>query len=151
MTETMGHVRCLGCGKVLGRMHDRYYNKIAQGIHPGQAMTELGLTRQCCRMWMLSPFSVPIKSSTPDVIGVEEDLTIATGPSQISGSLQIMQNSTQYSGIEPQQINQPSTQQIIQPEETGGIGLMPIPVVSVPSLDQPKTKPKSTVRVYSAW
>lgn len=146
MTERIGHIRCITCGKVLGRYHKKYDELISQGVQPGEVMNRLGLTRPCCRLWMLSPFSVPIRNQSSDVIGLEEEmenLTISTGSQTITGSLQAMQNSEQY--------NTPTV--TIQPEETNDFGLMPIPQVALPKISdsKDKTKPKSTVRVYQAW
>ena len=61
-------VRCFTCGKVVGNKWGAYLAKILEGKTEGQALTELGLSRPCCRAMILShvsqrdlPVRVPIR------------------------------------------------------------------------------------------
>lgn len=47
-------VRCFSCGKVVGNLWNKYQEMIRRGSLPGKALTDLGLTRYCCRRMLLT-------------------------------------------------------------------------------------------------
>ncbi len=47
-------VRCFSCGKVIGHLWDRYESAVEDGADAGEALTELGVTRYCCRRMFIS-------------------------------------------------------------------------------------------------
>ncbi|EJD40155.1 hypothetical protein AURDEDRAFT_33430, partial [Auricularia subglabra TFB-10046 SS5] len=47
-------VRCFSCGKVIGDKWGRYLELLATDQSEGDAMTELGLRRYCCRRMILT-------------------------------------------------------------------------------------------------
>lgn len=47
-------VRCFSCNKVIADKWIPYQKRIEAGIHPKNAMTELGLKRYCCRRMFLT-------------------------------------------------------------------------------------------------
>lgn len=53
-------VRCYRCKKVIGNKQTQYESLINQGVHPGDAMTQLGMTRYCCRYNIMSPAVLPM-------------------------------------------------------------------------------------------
>lgn len=53
MSDTMP-VRCFTCNKVVGNKWGPYLAKILEGKTEGQALTELSLSRPCCRRMILS-------------------------------------------------------------------------------------------------
>jgi|688.fasta_scaffold647345_2 DNA-directed RNA polymerase subunit N len=48
-------IRCITCGTLLGTKETQYIQLIGSGVSPGDAMTDLGIERVCCRTTMLSP------------------------------------------------------------------------------------------------
>lgn len=57
---TLIPVRCFTCAKVIGGMQRPYEAKLAKGIPQGQALTELGLVRSCCRTNVSNPPAIPL-------------------------------------------------------------------------------------------
>jgi DNA-directed RNA polymerase subunit N (RpoN/RPB10) len=47
-------VRCFTCGKVIGNKWEAYLEKLANSMSEGEAMSELKLTRYCCRRMLLT-------------------------------------------------------------------------------------------------
>ena len=47
-------VRCFSCGKVIGGDWEIYKTRIGAGDDPAQVLTELGITRACCRRMFVS-------------------------------------------------------------------------------------------------
>lgn len=47
-------VRCFSCGKVVGDKWDQYLKLLEQEIDEGDALTQLGLKRYCCRRMVLT-------------------------------------------------------------------------------------------------
>jgi DNA-directed RNA polymerase I, II, and III subunit RPABC5 len=47
-------VRCFTCGKVTGNKWERYTKLLSEGMAAGEALTQLGLTRYCCRRILLT-------------------------------------------------------------------------------------------------
>lgn len=42
-------VRCLSCGKPVGHLYEEYLERTEKGEDKAKVMTELGLSRYCCR------------------------------------------------------------------------------------------------------
>lgn len=42
-------VRCFSCGKPVGHMYEEYLERVKKGEDKGKVMTDLGITRYCCR------------------------------------------------------------------------------------------------------
>lgn len=53
-------VQCYSCGFILSDKQESYNRLVAQGIHPGEAMTRLGIKRYCCRKNTLCPAILPL-------------------------------------------------------------------------------------------
>lgn len=47
-------MRCFSCGKVIGDKWDAYIALLVSGKEEGEALTELGLQRYCCRRMVLT-------------------------------------------------------------------------------------------------
>jgi len=47
-------VRCFTCGKPVGSEYEDFKKRVADGEEPAKVMTELGVTRYCCRRMLLS-------------------------------------------------------------------------------------------------
>lgn len=47
-------VRCFSCGKVIGDKWDAYIALLLSGKEEGEALTDLGLQRYCCRRMVLT-------------------------------------------------------------------------------------------------
>ncbi|KAI9012795.1 putative DNA-directed RNA polymerase II chain RPB10 [Gaertneriomyces semiglobifer] len=47
-------VRCFSCGKVVGDKWEKYLELLQQDYTEGEALTELGLKRYCCRRMVLT-------------------------------------------------------------------------------------------------
>ena len=47
-------VRCFSCGKVVGHLWEEFNQRIEKGEDPKRLLTELGLTRYCCRGLFIS-------------------------------------------------------------------------------------------------
>jgi len=166
MTEELCHIRCIECGKVLANKWDRYQNLLAQGTNIQEALTMIGLTRYCCRMRMMNPFKIPIRSDRqidPRDTGLEnqmETLTIATrdpapalAPLQAMASPQEVTPSVPQIGLEPGTLGY--TIVPIDPSHTG-IDLPAIPQVALPAIPAPGAEivteePTNIIRTYQAW
>ena len=63
-------IRCYSCGKVIGDKWNKYQILLQKGTSAGEALTELGLKRYCCRRMILSHVNLIDKilmySDTPD-------------------------------------------------------------------------------------
>lgn len=46
-------VRCMGCGKPIGQLYDKFKKKVDSGEDAGKVLDELGLERYCCRAVLL--------------------------------------------------------------------------------------------------
>ena len=51
--EMMVPVRCFTCGKVIAHKWEEYESRTKEGENAGKVMTELGITRYCCRQVFL--------------------------------------------------------------------------------------------------
>lgn len=47
-------VRCFSCGKVIGDKWDAYIALLLSGKEEGEALSDLGLQRYCCRRMVLT-------------------------------------------------------------------------------------------------
>lgn len=47
-------IRCFTCGKPIGQLWDKYKTLLSKGVKPADALTQLGLTRYCCRAVFIS-------------------------------------------------------------------------------------------------
>jgi DNA-directed RNA polymerase subunit N len=47
-------VRCMTCGKPIGGLWDSYKKRVSSGEVPATVLSELGITRYCCRMTFLT-------------------------------------------------------------------------------------------------
>ncbi|KAF7845783.1 hypothetical protein BT93_L0676 [Corymbia citriodora subsp. variegata] len=47
-------IRCFSCGKVIADLWERYIELLADGVHDGPAMDQLGLSRYCCRRMIMT-------------------------------------------------------------------------------------------------
>ncbi len=47
-------VRCFTCGKVVGNKWEQYLTLLQSGKTEGEALTELGMERYCCRRMLLT-------------------------------------------------------------------------------------------------
>ena len=96
MTEELPHIRCIGCGKPIAVKWKRFKSLLASGVTPEQALNNVGLTRYCCRMWMLSPFKVPSHVERPidprDTLLLDQasSATVTSGPQSTLAPLQAM-------------------------------------------------------------
>ena len=151
MTEELPHIRCIECGKILAHKWVPYQEYLSAGMKPEEAMTKLGLERYCCRMWMVSPFKVPMRSDRqidPRDTGLEQQattLTTKTGPQPVIAPLQATTN--------PQTINAYTVVPLDKGTEVGDIELPAIPEVdlpAIPTLETNRTE-KTVKRVYQAW
>lgn len=151
MTEELPHIRCIECNKPIAHLWNRYQEMLSQGIDPNTALTKLGLTRYCCRMWMQTPFKIPIKSDRqidPRDTGLEQQattLSIKTPQQPTIAPLQAMQN--------PTTVSQQKSNYTVVPLGGTEVGLPAIPEVDLPDLPQPSTKEtlKPVTRIYQAW
>ena len=143
--EEMQHVSCFGCGKILANKWNTYKNLLSQGEKPKDALTKIGLERYCCRLRMMNPFKVPIRSERqvdPRDTGLEEQMekiTIATEKQvKIISPLQMMKQTTIAYTIVPEisDITLPEIQNINIPDVGEGIE---------------KEQEGNIVRTYQAW
>ena len=42
-------IRCLSCGKPVSQLWESFRERVSKGEDPGKVMTDLGLSRYCCR------------------------------------------------------------------------------------------------------
>ena len=153
MTEELIHVRCISCGKVLANKWNAYKNMIGQGLTPEVAMTRLGLTRYCCRMWMTNPFKIPMRQNQAgDAQNQLVDLTVntpTTVTTPVAGALDAMQEQ------DPMQLQLPTTPQLPAtpgtPATPGGITLDPIIDVNLPAVPVIGAPVKTMGTKYMAW
>jgi len=47
-------VRCFSCGKVIGDKWEDFNSRVEAGENPAEVLTDLGVTRYCCRRMLLS-------------------------------------------------------------------------------------------------
>ena len=143
-------IRCYTCRKVLANKQVPYEELIREGVHPGTAMTRLGIERVCCRMNVLSPTVLPmglqVRQVTPEVptLRLRQELAqlqLAPGGSrEVSGALGIMQSNPSIARREfktgPGSISAPRVYrtQLIGPSRTPAPA--PIPSVNVNALLQ---------------
>lgn len=167
MTEELCHIRCIECGNVLANKWRRYQNLIGQGIKIEDALTRVGLTRYCCRMRMMNPFKVPIRSDRqidPRDTGMKdqmETLTIATGNPPTLAPLQAMVNPqalpvVPQTGVPGHGPTQPETTTYTVVPRHGDIALPAIPQVALPAIPAPGAEvvtavPAKVIRTYLAW
>ena len=152
MTESLIHVRCLTCGKVIGNKWDKFETLISEGVSPKQAMDQLGLNRYCCRMRMMNPFKVAMRSERQiGISGLEEpteDLNVAQAKHQVPDALELMSGQSMVPSL-------PSTSGgnyvIVPPIGTNDGGLAVPELPEVPSIPPPSTQTESTLRKYTAW
>ena len=156
MTEELPHIRCLECGKPIAHLWNSYQTLLGNRVKPEQALTQLGLTRYCCRMWMQSPFKVPMRSDRQDD---PRDMTLerqgatvtTTRPKQqLLSPLQTMAN--------PEMVPIPPQGQTIgyTVVPTGGVNIELPAIPDVPLLPPIPTAGETTdikqvTRTYQAW
>lgn len=46
-------IRCIGCGKPVGHLYEKYQKDVEKGKNKKEALDKLGLTRHCCRALFL--------------------------------------------------------------------------------------------------
>jgi hypothetical protein len=136
---------------------------LSQGVKPETALTQLGLSRYCCRMWMQNPFKVPVRTDRqngPGDTGLDQQattLSMATSQPTPMAPLQAMANpKTIPRGTAPLPLTQPArptTAYTVAP--MGEIGLPVIPEVPLPEIptmtEGNKNENKPVHRVYQAW
>ncbi len=159
MADELGHIRCISCGKVLGRKWDKYQKLLREGTSPQEAMKEIGLTRYCCKMWMQSPFKIPHIARQNETIEIRptETLTVAVPPQQPIAPLQAMTGApTDLAG------KVVVKQMTIVPQETIGMPTLPgfqeVELPGIPTLaPEDATDPdeggfkKDVTRCYISW
>ena len=42
-------IRCFSCNKPIAHLWEKYKERVAKGEDPAKVLTDLGLTRYCCR------------------------------------------------------------------------------------------------------
>lgn len=47
-------VRCWSCGKVVAARYDEFVDRVDAGEDPKEVLTDIGLTRYCCRRMIVS-------------------------------------------------------------------------------------------------
>ena len=47
-------VRCFSCGKVIGDKWEDFNRRVEAGETPSEVLTDLGVTRYCCRRMLLA-------------------------------------------------------------------------------------------------
>lgn len=47
-------IRCFTCNKVTGNKWEAYRKLLTSGLSPGDALTQLGLVRYCCRRILIT-------------------------------------------------------------------------------------------------
>jgi len=47
-------VRCFSCGKVIGDKWEDFNRRVEMGETPSEVLTDLGVTRYCCRRMLLA-------------------------------------------------------------------------------------------------
>jgi len=176
MTEELPHIRCVECGKVLANKWDKYLDYLSEGMRPEDALTKLGFTRYCCRMWMQSPFKIPTRSDrqvNPLDTGYAQQaptLTMAVGPQPTLAPLQAMTGTQGMGGTEQTFTRQAPVgavgglpefpapggniaYTVVPLQPTTGITLPEIPEVDLPKLETLNlgTTQKPVSRVYEAW
>ena len=169
MTEELPHIRCLECGKPIAHLWNRYQDLLASGVKPELALTQLGLSRYCCRMWMMSPFKVPIHSERqvdprdPDLEQQATTLTVMPPRQTVLAPLQTMANPVPVSvnvpafpplpalpGNIPTPVPRKEGYEVVP---LGGIdvGLPAIPEIPVPQLPGGPEETTNVTRKYYAW
>ena len=138
MTEELSHVRCISCNKVIGHKWNKYQELLSQGVTIKDALTQLGLTRSCCRMRLMSPFKVITRiadesMTNPQMKSSYPELSIATSDEASADNALSMIKAV--------------TSLTIIPEENSDIQLPGLP--ALPSLPE-QMKKKKTTRVYDA-
>lgn len=58
-------IRCYTCGKNIGNKWEHYLNLISKGLTENEALTQLGLSRYCCRRMIISHVDL-IEKILPD-------------------------------------------------------------------------------------
>src|SRR5207248_763702 len=120
MTEELPHIRCYECGNVIGNKWVPYQKLLSQGVSIEKALNKLGLERYCCRLHMMNPIKVPMKSDRqvdPRDLSYNkklETLSVATGPQPVLAPLEALQATTRAYTVVP---------------VSAGIELPPIPEV----------------------
>ena len=173
MTDELPHVRCIGCGYPISWKWNQYQELLGSGVSPEEALNQVGLTRYCCRMWMQSPFKIPVHSERqidPRDTGLEEQratLNVVGAQQPTLAPLQAMDNpeglpqavvpqaQEPIGGLPGFPTTQPTQAYTVVPLVAGTeVGLPAIPEVALPALATlgAKKEEKSTVtRVYHAW
>lgn len=140
MTEDLIHISCM-CGKTLANNWEEYKRKVAAGTNMAVAAEELGYTKECCKMWMMSPFKVTSRNEYTEIIGPEETLTVVRGEQPPLAVLGAMANPTTI----------PTTRQYTVVPHTD-VDLPPVPTVALPPVGAVhETGKKETFRYYTAW
>ena len=61
-------VRCFSCGKVIGDKWEDFSRRVEIGENPSEVLTDLGVTRYCCRRMLLAHVEI-----IDDVLKFHED------------------------------------------------------------------------------
>jgi len=61
-------VRCFSCGKVIGDKWEDFNQRVEIGENPSEVLTDLGVTRYCCRRMLLAHVEI-----IDDVLKFHED------------------------------------------------------------------------------
>ena len=61
-------VRCFSCGKVIGDKWEDFNRRVEMGENPSEVLTDLGVTRYCCRRMLLAHVEI-----IDDVLRFPED------------------------------------------------------------------------------
>lgn len=56
---------CPGCRKIIGPLQEAYDQLINEGISRPEALTQLGITRPCCRVQVFNPPILPTGRGSP--------------------------------------------------------------------------------------
>lgn len=155
MTEDLVHIRCLTCGKILANKWNTYQEMLSNGYQPGEAMTELGLTRYCCRARMMSPFKVIINVDRQEIHDTREK----ENKDELKDVLSVVDTGNNNNNNILESINPITTSiygvTIVPEDPVAGIILPNIPTIDLPTI-QPggQILPEDEIiisRTYQAW
>ena len=138
MTDELPPIRCVTCNKMIADKWKTYENLISNGVRIEDALTRVGLRRQCCRLRLRNPFKVverAVQNNPNNQNKTFEDnfdsLSISIdSEAPTTGALSSMTDVTSMT---------------IMPEEKEEIILPPLP--SLPPLG----KSTKIYRTYKAW
>lgn len=117
---TLPFIRCVTCGSVLGGKLNKFERLVGAGLHPGEALNQLGLYRACCRINTINPIVIPTLESEQPYGSLAE------------GPMEEYQRSL---------IERTRNLSIVEPEETttqGALGMINASSATVPSERPPR-------------